>query len=121
MRNFKGIKMKNKHLYIQTFGCQMNVHDSEQMASILSAMGYECTDNMMLADLIILNTCSIREKAAQKVYSKLGRIGKLKKLNPELIILILFSARIIFIFCLKLLIRSEKKERKLPKRIFINV
>jgi tRNA-2-methylthio-N6-dimethylallyladenosine synthase len=78
--------MKNKHLYIQTFGCQMNVHDSEQMVSLLSENGYEYTDNMMFADLIILNTCSIREKAAQKVYSQLGRIEKLKKLNPELII-----------------------------------
>ncbi len=78
--------MKTKNLYIQTFGCQMNVHDSEQMASLLYPLGYEYTDNIMLADLIILNTCSIREKAAQKVYSQLGRIAKLKKINPGLII-----------------------------------
>ncbi|PKN05962.1 MAG: tRNA (N6-isopentenyl adenosine(37)-C2)-methylthiotransferase MiaB, partial [Deltaproteobacteria bacterium HGW-Deltaproteobacteria-7] len=79
-------KMKNKYLYIQTFGCQMNVHDSEQMAALLSGNGYKLTDNMKMADLIILNTCSIREKAAQKVYSQLGRIGKLKEQNRELII-----------------------------------
>jgi tRNA-2-methylthio-N6-dimethylallyladenosine synthase len=78
--------MKNKNLYIQTFGCQMNVHDSEQMAELLSGSGYKLTDNMKLADLIILNTCSIREKAAHKVYSQLGRIGNLKGQNPELII-----------------------------------
>ena len=78
--------MKNKNLYIQTFGCQMNVHDSEQMAELLSGAGYKLTDNMKLADLIILNTCSIREKAAHKVYSQLGRIGILKEQNPELII-----------------------------------
>lgn len=78
--------MKNKYLYIQTFGCQMNVHDSEQMAALLSGKGYHLTDNMKMADLIILNTCSIREKAAQKVYSQLGRIGKLKEQNRELII-----------------------------------
>lgn len=78
--------MKNKYLYIQTFGCQMNVHDSEQMAALLSGNGYKLTDNMKMADLIILNTCSIREKAAQKVYSQLGRIGKLKEQNRELII-----------------------------------
>jgi tRNA-2-methylthio-N6-dimethylallyladenosine synthase len=78
--------VKNKYFYIQTFGCQMNVHDSEQIASLLSGMGYECTDNIKLADLIILNTCSIREKAAQKVYSQLGRIKKLKEQNQELII-----------------------------------
>jgi len=80
------MKMKNKYLYIQTFGCQMNVHDSEQMAALLSDSGYKLTGNIKLADLILLNTCSIREKAEHKVYSKLGRISKLKEQNPELII-----------------------------------
>ena len=78
--------MKNKYLYIQTFGCQMNVHDSEQMAALLADSGYKLTDNIKLADLILLNTCAIREKAAHKVYSKLGRISKLKEQNPGLII-----------------------------------
>lgn len=78
--------MRNKFLYIQTFGCQMNVHDSEQMAALLAGCGYKMTDNLKLADLILLNTCSIREKAAHKVFSVLGRIGKLKALNPELMI-----------------------------------
>ena len=78
--------MKNKYLYIQTFGCQMNVHDSEQMAALLADSGYKLTENIRLADLILLNTCSIREKAAHKVYSELGRISKLKEQNPELII-----------------------------------
>jgi len=78
--------MKNKFLYIQTFGCQMNVHDSEQMAALLAGGGYKLTDNIRLADLILLNTCSIREKAAHKVYSTLGRLVKLKEKNPELII-----------------------------------
>jgi tRNA-2-methylthio-N6-dimethylallyladenosine synthase len=82
----KSEKMKNKYLYIQTFGCQMNVHDSEQMAALLAGSGYKLTDNIRLADLILLNTCSIREKAAHKVYSKLGRISKLKEQNPGLII-----------------------------------
>ncbi len=58
--------MQNKYLYIQTFGCQMNVHDSEQMAALLADCGYITTDNVKLADLILLNTCSIREKAAGK-------------------------------------------------------
>ena len=78
--------MKNKYLHIQTFGCQMNVHDSEQMAALLAQVGYKITDNLKLADLILLNTCSIREKAEHKVYSKLGRISELKEQNPELII-----------------------------------
>ncbi|MGA2527346.1 MAG: tRNA (N6-isopentenyl adenosine(37)-C2)-methylthiotransferase MiaB [Smithellaceae bacterium] len=78
--------MKNKYLYIETFGCQMNVHDSEQMAALLADIGYKTTDNKKLADLILLNTCSIREKAAQKVFSELGRLTKLKEVNPALII-----------------------------------
>jgi tRNA-2-methylthio-N6-dimethylallyladenosine synthase len=86
MRDFMREKMKNKYLYIQTFGCQMNVHDSEQMAELLSGVGYKLTENIKIADLILLNTCSIREKAAHKVYSQLGRIGKLKAQNPEMII-----------------------------------
>jgi len=57
----------------------MNVHDSEQIAALLAAEGYEQSSNMNIADLIILNTCSIREKAEQKVLSQLGRIEKLKK------------------------------------------
>ncbi len=64
----------------------MNVHDSEQIAALLADCGYKTTDNVNLADLILINTCSIREKAAQKVYSELGRIGLLKKKNPDLII-----------------------------------
>ena len=78
--------MKNKYLYIETFGCQMNVHDSEQMAALLADSGYKMTNDVSLADLILLNTCSIREKAAQKVYSELGRLGKFKEQNPDLII-----------------------------------
>jgi tRNA-2-methylthio-N6-dimethylallyladenosine synthase len=78
--------MENKYLYIQTFGCQMNVHDSEQMVALLAPAGYKVTDNLKLADLILLNTCSIREKAAHKVYSELGRLSKLKNQNPELIV-----------------------------------
>ena len=75
-----------KKYYIQTFGCQMNVHDSEQIAVLLREAGYECAGDAQQADLIILNTCSIREKAAQKVYSQLGRFSDIKRRNPRLII-----------------------------------
>ncbi len=78
--------MKNKYLYIETFGCQMNVHDSEQMAVLLEDMGYELTENSGKADLILMNTCSIREKAEQKAFSELGRLLPLKAQNPNLII-----------------------------------
>ncbi len=73
-----------KHVYITTFGCQMNVHDSEKMAGILEQEGYSLRDNPKDADLIIFNTCSIRQKAEQKFYSELGRIKSLKKRRPDL-------------------------------------
>lgn len=78
--------MEKKKLYIYTFGCQMNVQDSEKMAALLVESGYETTENAERADLILVNTCSIREKAAQKVYSQLGRFRVLKKGNPRLLI-----------------------------------
>jgi tRNA-2-methylthio-N6-dimethylallyladenosine synthase len=64
----------SKKLHITTFGCQMNVYDSERMSEALGAAGYEQTGEIGEADLVILNTCHIREKAAEKVYSELGRI-----------------------------------------------
>ena len=75
----------NKY-YISTFGCQMNVHDSEKMSGILKGEGYVEADNPRDADLVIFNTCSIRQKAEQKFYSELGRIKELKKRKPALTI-----------------------------------
>jgi len=77
--------MSTGTFYIHTFGCQMNVHDSEQMAQILGKAGYVKTGEAGKADIIIINTCSVREKAAQKVYSQLGRLKRLKQKNPNLI------------------------------------
>ena len=68
-----------KKLHIKTFGCQMNAYDSERMAEALQPAGFELTEAMDDADLVILNTCHIREKAAEKVYSELGRV----RLNKE--------------------------------------
>ncbi len=65
-----------KTFYIETFGCQMNVHDSEKVAGALFAKGYRAVSNHEAADLILYNTCSIREKAAQKVFSRLGAFKK---------------------------------------------
>lgn len=67
-----------KKLYIKTYGCQMNVYDSEQMARVLKPHGYELSDTPEGASLILLNTCHIREKAAEKVYSELGRLKEHK-------------------------------------------
>ncbi|MEZ5898421.1 MAG: tRNA (N6-isopentenyl adenosine(37)-C2)-methylthiotransferase MiaB [Hyphomicrobiaceae bacterium] len=68
-----------KAVYIKTFGCQMNVYDSERMMEALAREGYGVTENVDSADLVILNTCHIREKAAEKVYSELGRLRQLKE------------------------------------------
>lgn len=78
--------MKTKYLYINTIGCQMNVYDSEQIGRRLRSLGYEMTSSIKNADLIIVNTCAIREKAEQKVFSFLGRLAGLKKKKPDLII-----------------------------------
>ena len=67
-----------RKVHIRTYGCQMNVYDSERMADALAAAGYESVDSPETADLILLNTCHIREKAAEKVYSEIGRLRGLK-------------------------------------------
>ena len=73
-----------KKLYIKTYGCQMNVYDSERMAEALGGQGYVETSSPEDADMILLNTCHIREKAAEKVYSELGRFKGLKAARPDL-------------------------------------
>ncbi|MEZ5675514.1 tRNA-i(6)A37 thiotransferase enzyme MiaB [Thalassovita litoralis] len=73
-----------KKLYIKTYGCQMNVYDSERMAEVLGGSGYVETQTPEDADMILLNTCHIREKAAEKVYSELGRFKPLKAAKPDL-------------------------------------
>ncbi|MEE8552930.1 MAG: tRNA (N6-isopentenyl adenosine(37)-C2)-methylthiotransferase MiaB [Desulfobacterales bacterium] len=78
--------MNNKYLFINTIGCQMNVYDSEQIARALKPMSYRKTPFLDMANLIIVNTCTIREKAEQKVFSFLGRLAGLKRKKPDLII-----------------------------------
>ena len=73
-----------KKLFIKTYGCQMNVYDSERMAEALGTSGYTTTDAVEDADMILLNTCHIREKAAEKIYSELGRFKGLKAEKPDL-------------------------------------
>ncbi|MFM2423319.1 MAG: hypothetical protein RL291_1849 [Pseudomonadota bacterium] len=72
-----------KRVLIRTFGCQMNVYDSERMAEALAAQGYTPTETPEDADLVLLNTCHIREKAADKVYSDLGRLREIKEARAE--------------------------------------
>ncbi len=72
-----------KKLFIKTYGCQMNVYDSERMAEAMGADGYVTTDSAEDADMVLLNTCHIREKAGEKLYSDLGRLKKLKLARPD--------------------------------------
>ncbi len=67
-----------KRLFIKTYGCQMNVYDSERMADVLRPLGYATTDDAAEADFVILNTCHIREKAAEKIYSELGKLREMR-------------------------------------------
>jgi len=76
----------NKAFYLETFGCQMNVVDSEQIVDLLQDIGYSQVDSAEAADLVLLNTCSVRDKAERKVYGHLGRFKPIKDKRPELII-----------------------------------
>ena len=79
-------KFVGKKYFLRTYGCQMNVHDSEEISYYLEALGYSKTGKLELADIVVLNTCAIRENAKDKVFGYLGRCKHLKKLKPDLII-----------------------------------
>ncbi len=76
-------KPNTRKVFVKTYGCQMNVYDSERMTDALSKDGYQATDVLEDADLVLLNTCHIREKAAEKVYSELGRLREMKKARAK--------------------------------------
>lgn len=72
--------------YIETYGCQMNLSDSEALAGILEQMGYRQAESVSQADLILLNTCTVREKAAERIMGRAGQLGRLKKKRPHLVL-----------------------------------
>ena len=80
--------MSNKYIYIKSYGCQMNVYDSNRIKDLFSNKGYKITKDISKADLTVLNTCHIREKAVEKVYSDIGRVKKIKdkKQNMKLVV-----------------------------------
>ena len=75
-----------KTYYIQTFGCQMNEHDSEKLAGMLEEKGYLPSEERENADVIVVNTCSVRENADNRVFGQLGVIKKIKERHPDHII-----------------------------------
>src|SRR3984885_3494175 len=79
-------QLYKKHFYIESYGCAMNFADSEVVASILQNTGFGATKNVEEADLIFINTCSIREKAEQTVRKRLTEFRKFKKTNPGLMV-----------------------------------
>ena len=85
-KTFQRTKMEeNKKLYIETYGCQMNIADSEVIGSILKVAGYEVCDSIEAADLILLNTCSIRDNAEQKIYGRLDQLNAMRRGKSTLI------------------------------------
>ena len=78
--------MNQKTYYIETYGCQMNVYDSELVSGQLNNLGYQETKKLEFADIILLNTCSIREKAEETVHNRLDSLHYLKKNKPSLLI-----------------------------------
>ncbi|MEZ3558287.1 MAG: tRNA (N6-isopentenyl adenosine(37)-C2)-methylthiotransferase MiaB [Duncaniella sp.] len=74
---------QNRTLYIETYGCQMNVADSEVVASVMATVGYDMTDNLDEADAVLLNTCSIRDNAEQKILSRLAFLASLRRKRPK--------------------------------------
>ena len=78
--------LMNKKIYIETYGCQMNVSDSEVIFSILRKEGYERTLEMEDADLILANTCSVRDNAEQRIWGRIEQFHKMKENRPEVVV-----------------------------------
>ncbi|MFQ7412392.1 MAG: tRNA (N6-isopentenyl adenosine(37)-C2)-methylthiotransferase MiaB, partial [Coprobacillus cateniformis] len=76
---------KGQKYFIQTYGCQANERDGETLAGILESLGYEATDEIKDAQVVLLNTCAIRENAEEKVFGKIGYLKKVKRTNPNVI------------------------------------
>src|SRR5689334_15704460 len=76
--------VRARRFHVETFGCQMNVNDSEKVVGLLRASGYEAAERPEDADFVFVNTCAVREKAAEKLFSSLGRLKQLKVERPEL-------------------------------------
>jgi len=78
--------MEEKFYLINTYGCQMNIHESEKLAGMLEKLGYKATQDSHIADVVVFNTCAIRESAEQKIYGNIGDLKGIKKQRPDMII-----------------------------------
>lgn len=101
----------NKKYFIRTYGCQLNENDSEKIAGLLNSFGYDSTDEMEKADLIVFNTCTIRENANDKIFGNLGIVKHLKNKNPEKII----------ILCGCMMKEDHNRQKVLDKYKFVDI
>ena len=85
-KNIKSETHKGEKYFLKTYGCQMNVHDSEEIKAILENLGFTETKVLEESNIVVLNTCAIRENAHDKVFGFLGRVKHLKREKPELIV-----------------------------------
>jgi tRNA-2-methylthio-N6-dimethylallyladenosine synthase len=105
------MKGRRKTYHILTYGCQMNEHDSEKISGMLTSIGYEETDDEKSADLVIFNTCLIRENAELRVFGKLGEVKGLKRNNPDMLVAV----------CGCMMQRQEIREKVLKKFSFVDI
>lgn len=105
------MKGRRKTYHILTYGCQMNEHDSEKISGMLASIGYEETDDDKSADLIIFNTCLIRENAELRVFGKLGEVKGLKRNNPDMLVAV----------CGCMMQKQEIREKVLKKFSFVDI
>lgn len=105
------LKGRRKKYHILTYGCQMNEHDSEKIGGMLASVGYEETEDERSADLVIFNTCLIRENAELRVFGKLGQVKGLKKNNPDLLVAV----------CGCMMQKQEIREKVLKKFSFVDI
>ena len=82
-----GLERADKKYFVETYGCQMNESDTERISGQLEEMGYRPAKDLKEADVVILNTCSIRQNAEEKVYGKIGEVKKLKESKPGVLLL----------------------------------
>ena len=106
VNNLRPLIGEGKQLFIETYGCQMNVGDSEIVVSIMQKEGYVYSDKIEDADVILINTCSIRDNAEQRIWGRLREINRYRKLKPSLIVGI--------IGCMAERLKSKLTEGKYP-------
>jgi tRNA-2-methylthio-N6-dimethylallyladenosine synthase len=102
---------RRKTYHILTYGCQMNEHDSEKISGMLTSIGYEETEDDLSADLVIFNTCLIRENAELKVFGKLGEVKGLKRSNPDMLVAV----------CGCMMQKEEIRQKVIKKFSFVNI